>query len=532
MGRHPSSKTLVDRQLGRNIKNPILPTSDGFVIPNHDGDHSAGTTGTPVNDKDLANKAYIDSSIFWNRVGTILSPKESGDTINVFELTLNDNNKIKLGTGADMEIYHDSINSRISNSTGTMVFRNTSGAVAYDFYASGYFAGSDPLLQITDNGSFTFNGEGVSGISYTFVGSSGTVMSLSTTTNDATFQTVNSDTIKLTSSAIGDEFIRYTTSDGKIFTWEEWKTGGASDVGFFREGTPVMSFFNQNDDVRFGGNVLYGYNTGVGLTLGKIDDWSTTNFQGLFSGTSGGAGGFGDGDLLFQSRGNNARDIEFATNNGTNTATRVAIKSAGNLSLYPMTGQTTNGDFWNDSTQKTLQTFVAGIEQSLNGCIFTQTADKVIEDTTTATTMFGTGVGTLTIPADFWTLGKTIKIKIYGNIEDNSTPTARIKGTLSGTPLVDSGAITLKGLSSVEEWQCEMIMTCRTIGSSGKIQTVINWEYETTTGSSPIERLNIPSTLTTIDTTLSDTIDITFQWGTKSISNILTSKISTIKVLN
>lgn len=36
-GRPPSARTLVDRQLGRNVVNPILPTSDGFVIPNHDG---------------------------------------------------------------------------------------------------------------------------------------------------------------------------------------------------------------------------------------------------------------------------------------------------------------------------------------------------------------------------------------------------------------------------------------------------------------------------------------------------------------
>jgi len=36
-GRPPSAKTLVDRQLGRNVQNPILPTSDGYVIPNLDG---------------------------------------------------------------------------------------------------------------------------------------------------------------------------------------------------------------------------------------------------------------------------------------------------------------------------------------------------------------------------------------------------------------------------------------------------------------------------------------------------------------
>ncbi len=65
--RPPSAKTLVDRQLGRNVKNPILPTSDGFVVPNHSGDHSAGLVEkTPVNEKDLVNKKYVDGLIRGN----------------------------------------------------------------------------------------------------------------------------------------------------------------------------------------------------------------------------------------------------------------------------------------------------------------------------------------------------------------------------------------------------------------------------------------------------------------------------------
>lgn len=60
-GRPPSAKTLVDRQLGRNIIHPVLPADD-FIVPNHSGDHSAGTTGTPVNELDMVNKAYVDTT--------------------------------------------------------------------------------------------------------------------------------------------------------------------------------------------------------------------------------------------------------------------------------------------------------------------------------------------------------------------------------------------------------------------------------------------------------------------------------------
>lgn len=63
-GRPPSAKTLVDRQLGRDISHPNLPPEEGFNIPNHSGDHSAGRVDTtPTTDLQLVNKKYVDDQI-------------------------------------------------------------------------------------------------------------------------------------------------------------------------------------------------------------------------------------------------------------------------------------------------------------------------------------------------------------------------------------------------------------------------------------------------------------------------------------
>ena len=202
------------------------------------------------------------------------------------------------------------------------------------------------------------------------------------------------------------------------------------------------------------------------------------------------------------------------------------------IRLEAKTGTTTDGDIWNDSTQKSLQTFVSGIEQSLSGCIFTQIADKVIADTTTETTMFGTGVGTLTLPADFWTVGKTIRLEIHGDFADTGNPTAEVQVYQGATSLIDSGAITLSGLAGTEEWECHVVITCRSVGETGTLETIIDWEYETTTGSSAIERLDVQGTTTTIDTTASQVLDATFQWGTAVAANTLTSEIGLVEVLN
>lgn len=61
-GRPPSAKTLVDRQLGRNVIHPVLPAGESYIIPNHSGDHSAGRVDrTPVNELDMVNKEYVDA---------------------------------------------------------------------------------------------------------------------------------------------------------------------------------------------------------------------------------------------------------------------------------------------------------------------------------------------------------------------------------------------------------------------------------------------------------------------------------------
>ena len=64
-GRPPSAKTLIDRQLGRNVVHPVLPAGDGFIIPNHSGDLSAGRVdSTPVSNLDPVNKKYVDDNSF------------------------------------------------------------------------------------------------------------------------------------------------------------------------------------------------------------------------------------------------------------------------------------------------------------------------------------------------------------------------------------------------------------------------------------------------------------------------------------
>jgi len=62
-----------------DMKTPIATTNDGhhILIPNHSGEHTAGTTGTPVSDLDIANKKYVDDNAGGAPEGTAV--KSSGE---------------------------------------------------------------------------------------------------------------------------------------------------------------------------------------------------------------------------------------------------------------------------------------------------------------------------------------------------------------------------------------------------------------------------------------------------------------------
>ena len=280
---------------------------------------------------------------------------------------------------------------------------------------------------------------------------------------------------------------------------------------------------------------------GVGGKGSDIKYTAGAGGQALGGGSVGGAGG--DIDLtpgvggVGQSS-NGSDGITTIGDGGVTNYTQINITGdmsyagSAKLTLPNKTGSTTEGDFWKDTVQKAVQGFIAGIEQTLVGCIFTQTADQTIADTTTETTMFGTGVGTLTLPANFWTVGKTIRLEIHGDFADTGNPTAEVQVYQGATSLIDSGAITLSGLAATEEWSCHVIITCRSIGTTGTLETNIDWEYETTVGSSAIERLDAIGTTTTINTTVSQVLDTTFQWGTAAAANTLTSEVGLVEVIN
>lgn len=204
------------------------------------------------------------------------------------------------------------------------------------------------------------------------------------------------------------------------------------------------------------------------------------------------------------------------------------------LGIPSLAASTTEGDFWSDSTQKSLATFTDGIKQMLSGCVFTQTADKTVANTLTETSIVGTGVGGLTLPANFFVAGKTVRITMSGVYSTVAVTgdTVTIKIKYGSTVLASKATTALVTGGTNLAWFADALITCRSTGASGTVQVSGGIRYQIA-GSAIIEdELNNGVTTTTLDTTASGLLDVTVTHGAANASNTVKSLVSSFEVLN
>jgi len=147
--------------------------------------------------------------------------------------------------------------------------------------------------------------------------------------------------------------------------------------------------------------------------------------------------------------------------------------SAASLRIRSGTAPTSpnDGDAWNDSAQKTIYTRLGSVNQALSGVIFTGTADATIANSVSETSITPTGIGTLTLPANFLVVGKTVQVKLNGNYTTDAvtSPTIQLKLKLGSTTVATFSANTIPTKTSTGIFTAEFTITCRTTGASGTV---------------------------------------------------------------
>ena len=154
-----------------------------------------------------------------------------------------------------------------------------------------------------------------------------------------------------------------------------------------------------------------------------------------------------------------------------------------------------------------------------NPGLYTQIVDgPTVGNTLVETSVVGAGIGSLTIPANGFKVGDSFHAKIGGLITTQPNHTITIRAKSGSTVLETTGVVTLD-LATNQPWELELDFTIRSIGATGVIKTNGNFIYNRDTGS--YIGLALGDT-EVFDTTVSNTLDITVEWGQEDVTDSIT----------
>lgn len=161
------------------------------------------------------------------------------------------------------------------------------------------------------------------------------------------------------------------------------------------------------------------------------------------------------------------------------------------------------------------------------GGIFAQTANgAVITGTNVETTLTNGGVGTLTVPANGFAVGDSFRAIVAGVLNVANNQTIRIRVKTGSIVLLDSGAQPITNITN-DVFSLNVDFTIRQIGGAGvaSIVSLGTFHYvKTVNGTIEGFSFNVVNN-TTFNTTTSNTLDITVQWGSNNAGNSIYSDI-------
>lgn len=172
----------------------------------------------------------------------------------------------------------------------------------------------------------------------------------------------------------------------------------------------------------------------------------------------------------------------------------------------------------------------------LSALVYSSANTVTVANTTTETTIVGASpsAGTLTLPAGILKVGTVVRFKARGYYSSlglaAGTLTLRIK--FGSTTFLASSAVSLLLGSSNDLWELEGNLNLYTTGASGTFRSLGKFDlWKDSTGgysTNPIVNTSVQS----VDTTVSNTINITAQWSVANASNTITCTNVCIEILN
>ncbi len=310
--------------------------------------------------------------------------------------------------------------------------------------------------------------------------------------------------------------------------------GGTGQTGYTAGDLLYSDSLNSLSKLGIGGTNTVLLSNGTLPSWGGINNnyWSGTALSAANGGT-GQAGGYNIGDILYADSTTTLTKLpagatagHVLTSNGTGvapsyqavggggggvtsvTASAPVLSSGGTAPVIsmPQANATTDGylrsSAWTAFNDK-------------NNGLFAQTADSATVVFATPpileTSIVGAGVGSLTIAPDVFEVGDSFKAKIGGIMDGTSNGDDITVNIYAGSVLLaTTGTFDLDATTN-NGWELELDFTIRAVGVSGSVATNGNFAYTKNTDKK-VQGYCFQDTQT-IDTTISNTLDIKVVWG-------------------
>lgn len=159
---------------------------------------------------------------------------------------------------------------------------------------------------------------------------------------------------------------------------------------------------------------------------------------------------------------------------------------------------------------------------------YVQTGDSArVSNTIVESTILGSGIGTLSVQPNSFSIGDSFHVKVGGGLSALNTSTLTIKVKL-GSAILGTDTITFPNGVTSKPWEFTCDFTILELGVAGVGNLHSNGFFRFNVSSDILGGGFSTSNSTTFDTTILNTLDITVEWDSASTSNSISSSICTL----
>jgi hypothetical protein len=157
--------------------------------------------------------------------------------------------------------------------------------------------------------------------------------------------------------------------------------------------------------------------------------------------------------------------------------------------------------------------------------LFSQTGNSVtVSGTTSETTIIGNGVGTLSVPANGFSVGDSFQL-IIGGVLNNTNDDITIR--LKSSSVILAASATFNPAASGDNWFMSVFFTIRAIGGAGvaSVSTHGNFQVVKTSNGSVFGEAFYSLNNSNFDTTITNNLDITVEFSSNDPLNYIYSDL-------